>query len=60
MFREFAQADGRLSYGPSRQAMFQHASFFIDEILKGAQPGDVPIERPAKFEMVINLKTSSV
>jgi putative ABC transport system substrate-binding protein len=58
LFREFAQVGGLLSYGPNIQAVFRRAAFFIDKILTGAKPGEVPIERPDKFELVINLKTA--
>jgi len=55
---EYAQAGGLVSYGPSYVALFRRAPVFIDKILKGAKPADLPIEQPTKFELVINLKTS--
>jgi putative tryptophan/tyrosine transport system substrate-binding protein len=58
LFREFAQAGGLLSYGPNIQEVFRRAAVFIDKILKGAKPGEVPIERPYQFDLVINLKTA--
>jgi putative ABC transport system substrate-binding protein len=55
---EFAKAGGLVSYGPNRVDLFRRGAIFVDKVLKGDNPADLPIEQPTKYELVINLKTA--
>jgi putative ABC transport system substrate-binding protein len=57
-FRSFVEAGGLMSYGPNLPDMWRRAAEFVDQILRGANPGEIPVEQPTKFDLIINLKTA--
>jgi putative ABC transport system substrate-binding protein len=56
--REFVDAGGLISYGTSAAGMYQRAAVYVDKILKGAKPADLPVQWATKFDLVVNLKTA--
>ncbi|HEX6079998.1 MAG TPA: ABC transporter substrate binding protein, partial [Methylomirabilota bacterium] len=58
-FREFPDAGGLMSYGTDNVTQYRRTAIFVDKILKGARPADLPIDQPTKFELVVNLKAAN-
>jgi putative ABC transport system substrate-binding protein len=58
--REFVEAGGLMAYAPELRVVYRHAADYVDKILRGAKPGDLPIEQPTRFELVVNLRTAKV
>ena len=56
--RENVEAGGLMSYGPNFADLFRRAADYVDKILRGAKPADIPVEQPTKFDLVVNLKTA--
>ena len=56
--REYGEAGGLLTYGAGLGDLRRHAAIYVDKILRGARPADLPIEQPTKFDLVVNLKTA--
>jgi putative ABC transport system substrate-binding protein len=56
--REYVEAGGLMSYGPNTPDLFRRAADFVDKILRGANPADLPVEQPTKFELIFNLTTA--
>jgi ABC-type uncharacterized transport system substrate-binding protein len=59
-FREYVEAGGLISYGPNFPDLFRRAAELVDKVLRGTKPGDIPVEQPTKFDLVVNLTTAKL
>jgi ABC-type uncharacterized transport system substrate-binding protein len=59
-FREYIVAGGLMSYGPNFPSLFRRAAEYVDKVLRGAKPSDLPVEQPTKFDFIINVTTARV
>ena len=57
-FREYVETGGLMSYGPNTPDLFRRAGDYIDKILRGAKPAEMPVEQPTRFELIVNLKVA--
>ena len=58
-YRELADSGALMAYGPNIPEMYRRAAYFVDKVLRGSNPGEIPIEQPTKFELVINRRTAN-
>lgn len=58
IYKDFAQAGGLIAYGPNLDACYRHTAYYVDKLLRGAPPSDLPVEQPSRFDLLINLKTA--
>jgi putative ABC transport system substrate-binding protein len=56
--RDYVEAGGLMSYGPNYPDLYRRAADYVDKILRGARPGEIPIEQPTKFDLIVNLSTA--